>query len=113
MASWLKKAYDLTFGKLNHSYTKMLAVFLRRRLDLVLLLLVVFAVTAALPMKQTKFVDVQEEDRGGFEINVNLPQNTTLEEAQEYFLAGERVIEEMAEELDLDGWFISAPQYLR
>ncbi|MGB5295045.1 MAG: efflux RND transporter permease subunit [Thermoanaerobaculia bacterium] len=106
LATGLKKAYDVTFGKLNHLYTKVLAVFLRRRLDLVLLLLAVFALTAALPMKQIKFVDVQDEDRGGFEINVNLPQNTTLEEAEEYFLVGESLIEEMAEELDLDGWFI-------
>jgi len=102
----LKKAYDITFGRLNRSYIKMLAVFLRRRLDLVLLLLAVFGLTVALPMKQTKFVDVQDEDRGGFEINVTLPQNTTLEEAEEYFLVGEKIIEDMAEELDLDGWFI-------
>ena len=106
LSNALKKAYDLSFGRLNQSYTKMLAFFLRRRLDLVLLVLAVFALTAALPMKQTKFVDTQEEDRGGFEINVSLPQNTTLDEAHEYFLAGERVIEELAEELDLDGWFL-------
>jgi HAE1 family hydrophobic/amphiphilic exporter-1 len=35
-----------------------------------------------------------------------MPQNTTLDEAEEYFLAGEAIIEDLAEELDLEGWFI-------
>ncbi len=103
---WLKKAYDLTFGKLNQAYTRMLAFFLSHRLDLVLILAAIFAVTSVFVFKQVKFVEAQEEERGGFEINVTLPQNTTLEEAEEFFLIGEKIIEERAEELDLDGWFI-------
>ena len=103
---WLKKAYDGTFGRLNHAYTRMLAFFLRRRLDLVLILVVVFAISSVVVFKKVKFVQSQEEERGGFEINVTLPQNTTLEEAEEFFLIGEKIIEERAEELDLDGWFL-------
>jgi HAE1 family hydrophobic/amphiphilic exporter-1 len=106
VSNWLKKAYDLTFGKLNAAYTRLLAVFLRRRLDLVLVLVAVFGVTAVVAMKQVKFVEVQEEAEGQFQINVDLPLNTTLEEAGEYFQAGEAVIEEYAEELDLDGWLV-------
>jgi HAE1 family hydrophobic/amphiphilic exporter-1 len=104
--NWLKRAYDSSFGLLNRGYSAMLAVFLRRRLDLVLVLVAVFAVTAGFVMKKVEFVEAQEEERGGFELRVTLPQNTTLEEAEEYFLAGEAVIEAMAEELDLEGWFI-------
>ncbi len=104
--NWLKIAYERTFGVINHAYARMLAVFLRRRLDLVLMLVGVFAVTSSVAMKQVSFTDVEEEERGGFEINVDLPRNTTLEEAEEYFLAGEKIIEEMAEELDLEGWFL-------
>ena len=106
VSNWLKKAYELSFGRLNVGYTRMLAVFLRRRLDLVLVLLAIFAVTAAVPMKEVKFVPVQEEAEGQFQINVDLPLNTTLEEAGEYFQAGEKVLEEYAEELDLDGWLV-------
>jgi HAE1 family hydrophobic/amphiphilic exporter-1 len=106
VSSWLKKTYDLTFGKLNSAYTSMLAVFLRRRLDLVLVLLAVFAVTAGVAMREVKFVEVQEEAEGQFQINVDLPLNTTLEEAGEYFQAGEKVLEKYADELDLDGWFV-------
>jgi len=102
----LKRAYDRSFGWLNHVYTRMLALFLRRRLDLILLVLGLFALTAAVPMRQVKFVQVQEEARGGFDLQVTLPQNTTLEEAEEYFLAAESTVEALAEELDLDGWFL-------
>ncbi|MCZ6727885.1 MAG: efflux RND transporter permease subunit, partial [Acidobacteria bacterium] len=103
---WLKRAYDATFGWLNHVYTRVLGVFLHRRLDLIIGLLAVFAVTGALPFQKVKIVDAQEEDRAGFEISVQLPNNTTLEEAEEYFLAGEKTMEDLAEELDLDGWFL-------
>jgi HAE1 family hydrophobic/amphiphilic exporter-1 len=104
---WLKRAYDASFGLLNRGYSALLAVFLGRRLDLVLLLAAVFMVTAGMVMKKVEFVEAQEEDRGGFFIGVTLPHNTTLEEAEEYFLAGEAIIERMAEELDLEGWFLS------
>ena len=102
----LGKGYEASFGLLNRAYTRLLAVFLRRRLDMVLVLLAIFGVTAAVAVREVKFVDMQEEERGGFEIDVTLPKNTTFEEAEEYFLQGEKVIEDLAEELDLDGWFL-------
>ena len=104
--NWLKAAYELSFGRLNRAYTTLLAVFLRRRLDLVLLLIAVFAVTGAVVMKNVKVVEEQEGAEGQFRINVDLPLNTTLDEAGEYFQAGEKVFEGLAEELDLDGWLV-------
>jgi HAE1 family hydrophobic/amphiphilic exporter-1 len=104
--NWLKTAYDASFGLLNRGYSSLLAVFLRRRLDLVLVVVAVFMVTAGVAMKKVEFVPAQEEEGGGFEIRVTMPPNTTLEEAEEYFLAGEAIIESRAEELDLDGWFV-------
>ncbi len=103
---WLKRAYDASFGLLNRAYASLLAVFLRRRLDLVLIVAAVFMVTSAVAMQRVEFVEAQEEERGGFSISVALPQNTTLEEAEEYFLTAEKVIETSADELDLDGWFL-------
>ncbi len=102
---WLKRAYDATFGLLAKGYTGLLGVFLNRRLDLVLLLAAIFLVSGVI-FQKVKFVEVQEEARGGFELSVSLAQNTTLEEAEEYFLAAEKVVEDHAEELDLDGWFV-------
>ncbi len=102
----LKKGYDGTFGWLNSRYVALLGFFLRRRFDLVVGLMLVTVLTLATACQKVKIVDAQEEDRGGFFLSVQMPNNTTLQEAEEYFLAGEKVIEGLAEELDLDGWFL-------
>jgi HAE1 family hydrophobic/amphiphilic exporter-1 len=102
----LRWVYDSTFERLNVFYGRCLAVFLRRRLELVLLLIAVFGVTLAVPMKAVKFVEVQEEERHGFYIGVEMPSSTTLEEAEEWFLAAEKVIESKKDELGLEGWFM-------
>jgi HAE1 family hydrophobic/amphiphilic exporter-1 len=102
----LEKAYDASLGRLNRGYTKLLAVVLRRRLDLVMALVTVFAVTALVAMKKVKVVEVQEEERSGFEIDVRLPETTTFEEAEAYFLECEKAVENSQEELGLSGWFI-------
>jgi HAE1 family hydrophobic/amphiphilic exporter-1 len=103
---FLEKIYEATLGRLNHAYTKLLAVFLRRRLDLVMGLAVIFGLTMAVAFKEVKVVDTQEEERSGFEIEVRLPQATTLEEAEAFFLDCEKVIEDSQEELGLAGWFL-------
>jgi HAE1 family hydrophobic/amphiphilic exporter-1 len=102
----LRTIYEATFGRLNRSYNRLLAGFLTRRFDLVLVLGVVFAVTVAVPMKEVGFVDVQEEERSGFYVGVDMPASYTLEETEEWFLSAEKVIEDKAEELDLEGWFL-------
>jgi len=102
----LQRAYDASLGRLNHGYTRLLAVFLRRRLDLVMGLIAVFAVTVGVAFKEVKVVEVQEEERSGFEIEVRLPESTTLEEAEAFFLECEKVVETSQEELGLSGWFM-------
>ncbi len=102
----LKRAYDATLGPINHGYSRMLGFFLRRRMDLAVGVLGVWVISSAVAFEQVKIVDVQDEERSGFEIDVVLPQATTLEEAEEYFGSIEKVLEEMQEELDLDGYFI-------
>ena len=103
----MERIYNASFGRLNQLYGRLLAVFLRRRLDLVIVILAVFAVTVAVPMQQVEFVEIQEEERGGFEIEVRMPRSTTLEEAESFFLECEAIIEAGAEELGLSGWFSS------
>ncbi len=103
----LRRFYESVFGRLNRNYNKMLGFFLARRLDLVICLLVVFAATAALPMKDVKVVENQEEEAGGFTLYVEMPPNSTLDEAETWFLGAEKTIEGMQEELGLEGWFLS------
>jgi hypothetical protein len=94
-----------TLGRLNRGYTRLLAVFLRRRLELVMALAVVFAVAALVAMKGVKVVEVQEEALG-LQVDVRLPETTTFEEAEAFFLECEKVVEGSQEELGLSGWFI-------
>jgi HAE1 family hydrophobic/amphiphilic exporter-1 len=102
----LERLYDATLGRVNNAYASLLAVFLRRRLELVLVLTAVFALTAIAAKDHIEIVDVQEEERSGFEVQIRMPQNTTLEEAEAFFLECERIVEASQEELGLSGWFV-------
>lgn len=103
--AFVERIYNVTLLPMNRGYTTLLGVFLHRRLDLVLLLVLLYAVTGAVAFKHVKFVDVQEEERSGFEIDIEMPRGTTLEEAEQYFRSLEKVVDEHMEELDLDGQF--------
>ncbi len=102
----LHRAYDATFERLHTAYNNMLGFFLKRRMDLVMAVTGVVVLSAVLPFKEVELVEVQEEERGFFEIDVVLPQSTSFEDASEYFTAAEAYLEEHKEELDLDGFFI-------
>ncbi len=104
--AFLSGVYDMTLGRLNHSYTRLLGFFLNRRLDLLVGCLVVFAATMAVAQKQIKVVEMQEEERSGFEIDVRMPQGMTLEETEDFFLECEAIVEGKSEELGLSGWFL-------
>jgi HAE1 family hydrophobic/amphiphilic exporter-1 len=102
----MHRGYDLTFGKLNHGYSHVLEFFLKRRLDLVVVLMVVFGATVGVAFQEVTITNSQEDERNGFELDVEFPRNTTLEEAEEWFAKVEALMEEKQEELDLEGYFI-------
>jgi HAE1 family hydrophobic/amphiphilic exporter-1 len=105
---FLSVVYDMTLGKVNRGYERVLAHFLRRRLDLVLLLLSCIAATsmiAASRWDHVKFVDNDENEQAFFEIGIEVPQNYTFEETRDYFLEVESVLAENQEALDLEGYF--------
>ncbi len=102
----LRWIYGSTFGRLNSVYNGMLGFFLRRRLDLVLLILALWFLTMGVPGQSVEFVEGQEEERGGFHISVEMPPTSTLEETEEWFLAAEDLVESKKDEYDLDGWFL-------
>jgi HAE1 family hydrophobic/amphiphilic exporter-1 len=101
-----RRAYEATFGRINRWYARVLAVCLRRRLDMVIAVLVVFALTMGITKEQITFTDIQENEEAGFEIDVELPDTYTLEETEEWFLQAEAIVEQHAEELGLEGWFL-------
>jgi HAE1 family hydrophobic/amphiphilic exporter-1 len=103
----LERFYEATFGRLNRSYGGLLGFFLRRRIDLVVVLLLLTAATGALLQQgRVKLVPNEEEDRSNFEIQARLPEATTLAEAETFFLSCEKVVEDSADDLGLSGWFM-------
>lgn len=102
----LKGFYEASFGRINRSYNGMLALFLRRRADLVMALLLVTAVTVAGPFKHVETGAVQEDERGGFEVDVDLPQTTTLDESSEHFRRVEKIVEQKKDDWDLRTYLI-------
>jgi len=108
----LRGAYEVTFGWLNRTYSKLLAVCLVRRLDLVIVVTLVFVGSLALfKTKQVRVVPVQEDEAMSFELDVDLPKNTTYEETEAYFLRAEKVLEGLQDELGLDGYLVIAGRW--
>lgn len=101
----LGRLYALTFGALNHVYNRWLAFFLRRRLDLLLLLVGVFALTYAFAFDQVDFVEQQEEDRTSFNISVEASNEYSFDDLVDYFREVEEVLAAKKEEYGLKGYF--------
>ena len=104
--SVVRIGYAATFHRIRRRYVALLQFFLIRRLDLILVLLLVFVITGAASSRSIRFVDVQDDERSGFELSVEMPPDSSLEETEAWFLAAERQVETHAEELDLEGWFL-------
>lgn len=106
MDNTLGTVYRWTIEPLNKVYSRALAFFLRRRFDLVFIVVTVFAITLSGPAAGLEFVDVSDDDRSDFDVVVQMPSNYTLDDAGEYFGEAEKVLEQVRAELDLEGFFI-------
>lgn len=101
----VRLAYERSFGPLGRAYQAVLAFFIGRRLEMVMVLVLVLGFTLGGPPKEAvAFVNQQEDEAGGVEINVEFPSSYTLEETAEWFAEAERIVEDHAEELGVDGW---------
>lgn len=102
----LGKLYEATLGRLGRVYARLLAFFLTHRLDLVIGIFVMFAVTGAVTCGTTKIVGVSREDMKSFRIQVDLPPNYNLDEAGAFFRRVEKALDDVKTELTLDGYLI-------
>ncbi|MBM3880711.1 MAG: efflux RND transporter permease subunit [Verrucomicrobia bacterium] len=102
----LRRFYALTFERLNHLYNHTLALCLRRRLDLVLVLAAVLALTFAFGYRRLELVEQQEEDLTSFHIEVEASNEYGFEDLRVYFREVEQVLERRQEAYGLRGYFI-------
>jgi len=102
----LSSLYEVTLGRMNRAYSHLLALFLRRRMDLLLLLVGIFVATTLVAFRGIEITGLQEAERTGFEVDATLPGSFKLEDSAEYFRAVENILESHREEWDLEGFFI-------
>lgn len=102
----MRALYDRTFGWLNSAYCRLLAVSLKRRLDVVLIMALLFAATWMIAFKKIDFVESQEEDQTGFQIEVDSSNEYSFEDMKTYYANCEKVLESKKKEYGLRGYFV-------
>ena len=102
---WL---YEVTLGKTCRVYGRWLGFFLKHRLDLVLLLVVLLAGSFFVAKKKIKFNPIQEEDQTSFQINVELSAEYNFQDVLDYFAQAEKVMEAKKAEHGLKGYLVVA-----
>ena len=100
----LNAVYYRTIDPLGRFYNKTLAFFLQRRLDLVMLIIGLFALTFGVVSRQIKVSMDQEEDRTSFQIGVKMPENSNFKETSKLFGRLEEVMKQKQKELGLEGF---------
>ena len=101
----LRHFYEQTFERANHIYNHALAFFLGHRLDLVIVLLAVFALTQIFAFKKIRVVENQEEDRTSFFLSVEVSNEYSFEDIGDYFREVEKLFQAKQEEYGLKGYF--------
>lgn len=105
----LRGAYDQTFGRLNKQYNRLLGFFLHRhRLDLIIVVTLIFAVTMKLGGEHIDVVEDQESDRGSFDFSVQMGPEYNKEDTFAYFEEVEKVLEANKDEFCINGYIVFA-----
>ena len=102
----LRRAYDLSFGTLNHLYRRILNVSLKHRLELVILLFLIFSLTIGIAFKKVEFKPIDDQSQSNFEIFVDMPRDYSFEETQAFFIDCEKILEQEKANLPLKYYFI-------
>jgi len=97
----LRFFYERCFERLNHFYGRLLQFFLKHRLDLVIVILVMLGVTLKITEDNLELVGRQEEDANGFNIRVDMDRELNLEDGEAWFAEAENRIKARADEFDL------------
>lgn len=105
---WLtERVYALTFDKVKIVYNLALAASLRRRLELVIIVGVVYALTVNIAFKEIDLAGTQKEDQLSMRISIRMSNEFTFEEAAEYFEKVEEIVESRQQEYGLSGFYVS------
>ncbi|MBL6843527.1 MAG: efflux RND transporter permease subunit [Verrucomicrobiae bacterium] len=102
----LEKTYHFSMEKWQQIYHACLSFFLRRRMDLVILLTLVMGLSYGIIFREIEFSPNQEEDRASFQIGVEMSREAIFEDTAEYFQEAEEIMKAKKEELNLSGFMM-------
>lgn len=102
----LEKTYQVSMEKWQRIYHACLSFFLRRRMDLVILLALVMGLSYGIIFREIEFSPNQEEDRASFQIGVEMSREAIFEDTAEYFQEAEEIMKAKKEELKLSGFMM-------
>ena len=100
----LARIYSVSFEKFNLWYNSALGYYLNRRLDLVVIVIVLFIISYSFGYKNIEFSDDMNNQRNEFEINIDFPDRYTTEERSAYIKRIEKYVEERKEELGIKSY---------
>lgn len=102
----LGRAYEASFGRLSALYERVLARALSRRLESLILLALLFAVTGAVAFGNTEIVESAEQDQRSFRLELDLPPTNSLQESSDFMERVEAVLAEARERYALEGYLV-------
>lgn len=98
--------YHAVLDRMNQAYGASLKFFLRRRMDLVLLLIGLFALTQAIAFKEVSFTDVQNDDQTNFMLRFRASTEYSFEDLKEYMAEVEDLMEKNQERYGIKGYLV-------
>ena len=100
----LARIYSMSFEKFNLWYNHALGYYLNRRLDLALILIVLFIASYKIGYENIEFSDETNDQMNEFEINIDFPDRYSTEERSAYIKRVEEYVEERKEELGIKSY---------
>ena len=98
--------YENTFARFNQWYNRALGHFLKRRIDLAFILIVLLSVTYFYGFKQVDFSGSREEQIEEFHMSFRFPDQYTLEDRDAYFGTVENIVETNKVEFGISSYSI-------
>lgn len=98
--------YHAVLDRMNTAYGVALSFFLKRRMDLVLALIALFALTQAVAFKEVSFTDVQNDDQTNFMLRFRSSTEYSFEDLKEYMAEVEELMEKNQERYGIKGYLV-------
>ncbi|MEM7153087.1 MAG: efflux RND transporter permease subunit [Myxococcota bacterium] len=98
----LERIYEATVGRINRGYARLLRRALRRRMDVVIIALFALA-SMTIPAMHVRCVNGDDFGTRRVTVRYQMPSDTTLEEAEEFFDNIEALLAEEADSLYMAG----------